>query len=311
MGPFTDNENRKYYVNSLAGVSSWQDPRIDAQYTFELQSGLLTSLEEVLPTLAFPDEPNGGAAGDNCPWRSAEGAEVLTLDGPECDSGRPPATASSVRSRREQKRLEKRPTRSEAVIAGLAKKTAKEEAKTTLDKMVVTAENLHSLKMEDEEIQRLQFAKKVEERRLRRLAAKCGGVAASGGSLPPPPASATIASPLPAPAAPLPGRVTLAPLLPKLDNVQPAMPEPSADVTMVESTRASRRNSSTTPPPSEVREGHKHRRKKTAKEKFECEFGCGFVGSFAKCQLHEKLCKLNPATAASEAARGVLQAQCG
>eukprot|EP00913_Durusdinium_trenchii_P025807 g24221.t1 len=76
-GPFMDDSGRQYFVNSEDGISSWQDPRIDAQYIFELESGLLTSLEEILPP-ARPDTPNFEPKDgeDGRQWKTAEGAET-------------------------------------------------------------------------------------------------------------------------------------------------------------------------------------------------------------------------------------------
>eukprot|EP00913_Durusdinium_trenchii_P014912 g13986.t1 len=45
-GPHVDEDGREYYANSELNVSSWQDPREETQFIFELQSGLLDALEE-------------------------------------------------------------------------------------------------------------------------------------------------------------------------------------------------------------------------------------------------------------------------
>lgn len=49
-GPFKDGKGRPYFANSTTGVSSWRDPREETQYIFEMQSGLLATLEALLPS---------------------------------------------------------------------------------------------------------------------------------------------------------------------------------------------------------------------------------------------------------------------
>merc|ERR1719456_1082715 len=62
-GPFLSPEGQQYFVNSVANLSSWSDPRVDAQYIFELESSVLKSLEEVLPP-PEPDTPVWGGEAD-------------------------------------------------------------------------------------------------------------------------------------------------------------------------------------------------------------------------------------------------------
>lgn len=162
-GPFTDDEGRQYYVNSTEGVSSWQDPRIDAQYIFELEAGLLASLEEVLPP-PVPDTPGFGS--DNDPWRTHEGAEVLVLDGTA--GSEPSAHADSPPRQFPKGRPGSSPSRKCANFESLALMTAKEEHKTTLERLSVTAQRVMGLQQEEEEAQRLQFSSKVQERKQRR-----------------------------------------------------------------------------------------------------------------------------------------------
>eukprot|EP00929_Paragymnodinium_shiwhaense_P056957 TRINITY_DN28508_c0_g1_i1.p1 TRINITY_DN28508_c0_g1~~TRINITY_DN28508_c0_g1_i1.p1 ORF type:complete len:451 (+),score=144.42 TRINITY_DN28508_c0_g1_i1:200-1552(+) len=169
-GPFSDKEGRQYYVNAAAGLSSWQDPRIDAQYIFELESGLLLSLEEVLPQA--PEQENEPPADNAQEWRTAGGAEVLTLDG-----SRPDTSASRVGTARSKASLQKKAA-SSAVITGVAQKTAQREHRTTLETMGAAADRLHDLRQDDVEAQRLQLEKERERRRQRR---------AQAGPPPPPP----------------------------------------------------------------------------------------------------------------------------
>jgi len=165
-GPFTDDGGRQYFVNSSEGVSSWQDPRVDAQYIFELESGLLTSLEEVLPA-PRPETPGWGLGGETLEgqsWRTSDGADVLTLDGGGLHR---PKTLESLQRTYTRK--------------AQAQKTAKEEHKSTLQKMSGTAERLHGLQQDDEEAQRMMFTRKVEERRRRRVQERAAPPPPAGG----------------------------------------------------------------------------------------------------------------------------------
>jgi len=153
-GPFADDCGRRYYVNSTEGISSWQDPRIDAQYIFELESGLLTSLEEVLSRPRTPETPEFGpdgqpTAGD--PRLTTDGAEVLTLE-PLRGKGSRTSTA--------------RPDLANQLL-NQAQMDAKECHKSTLQKMMDTAARLHDQRENDLETQRIHFSRKVEARRQR------------------------------------------------------------------------------------------------------------------------------------------------
>lgn len=59
-GPYIA-DGRQYFVNSVTNISSWEDPRIEAQYLCELQSALLQKLQTVIP----PQEPMDGGYGDD------------------------------------------------------------------------------------------------------------------------------------------------------------------------------------------------------------------------------------------------------
>merc|ERR1712224_683394 len=60
-GPYI-SEGRQYFVNSVLEISSWEDPRIEAQYLCELQSALLQKLQTVMPP-QLPDTMPVGAEG--------------------------------------------------------------------------------------------------------------------------------------------------------------------------------------------------------------------------------------------------------
>lgn len=165
-GPFTDDEGRQYYVNSTAGVSSWQDPRIDAQYIFELESGLISSLEEVLPP-PVPDTPGFGP--ENDPWRTSDGAEVLTLDG--AGGVRPGSSACRTLKGDAARGSSRKRTNFE----NLALKTAQQECRSTLERMGTAASRILGIQRDEEEAQRLQFSQKVKARQQRVRSKTPGG----------------------------------------------------------------------------------------------------------------------------------------
>lgn len=151
-GPFSDDGGRQYYVNATEGISSWQDPRIDAQYIFELESGLLTSLEEVLNRPGTPDTPDFGPEDEN-PVVTADGAEVLTLKGPGREAAGRPKTGKPHLGNQ---------------LLSQAQMDAKEAHRSTLQLMTDTAVRLHDQQQDDLEAQRLQFSRKLQARRQRK-----------------------------------------------------------------------------------------------------------------------------------------------
>lgn len=137
-GPFSDPQGRSYYVNSTDGISSWQDPRVDAQYIFETESGLLTSLQEVLPA---PEPPDG---------------EARSMTPSQCAATAESFFRGTGQSWKTMTKLQPPPTASE------------DEHKSTLERMVAAADWLRAARKDEEEVQRLQIKRKVEERRHRR-----------------------------------------------------------------------------------------------------------------------------------------------
>jgi len=173
-GPLSDAEGRSYYVNTTLGVSSWQDPRVDAQYIFELESGLLATLAEVLPPPDAPDTPGWaenqgwGGGGEYDPWRTQNGAEVMTLDDNNASmlSGGAPSRGHLRRSVTE-------------TMANWSRNKNRDEHKSALERMAHTAEWLRFAQQDEEEVQRLQFNRKVQERKKRRQRIAARGAARS------------------------------------------------------------------------------------------------------------------------------------
>jgi hypothetical protein len=155
-GPFADPEGRSYFVNETAGVSSWQDPRVDTQYIFELESGLLTTLAEVLP----PPDPGWADNGESTPWKTNTGAEVLTLDDSLNDDTPTRASSGDLPERKLTRRLTQ-------TMLDWSRNQNRDEHKTALEKMTQTATWLRSAQQDEKEAQRLQIMRKVEERKKR------------------------------------------------------------------------------------------------------------------------------------------------
>lgn len=151
-GPFADAEGRSYYVNATLGISSWNDPRVDAQYIFELESGLLATLGEVLPA---PVE-NDSVAAEDAPWKTSSGAEVLSLE--ESGNG-DHATKNKNRLGRGLTETMKKWTQN----------NKREEHRSVLEQMAQKANMVRNVLKDEEECQRLQFSKRVEVRRRRRV----------------------------------------------------------------------------------------------------------------------------------------------
>lgn len=144
-GPISDDEGRQYFTNSATGVSSWEDPRIDVQYLYELENGLLQCLQEVLPAPPDPDLPEFGRREGQQTRARCSRASIAALD--------VSLSQTSLRLRQ------------------LAQQGAKSDRSSVLQKMSFTADWFRRVCHEDEEIQRLQITKTAAERRRRQLRA--------------------------------------------------------------------------------------------------------------------------------------------
>mmetsp|Transcript_4689 Transcript_4689/g.11507 ORF Transcript_4689/g.11507 Transcript_4689/m.11507 type:complete len:196 (-) Transcript_4689:114-701(-) len=61
-GPYMA-EGRQYFVNQTLNVSSWEDPRVEAQYLCELQSALIAKLQTAVPPQSMSPGAGGTMAG--------------------------------------------------------------------------------------------------------------------------------------------------------------------------------------------------------------------------------------------------------
>jgi len=145
-GPIQDGEGNSYFVNSRDGISSWQDPRIGAQYIFDVQCSLMRHLQGIL---AAEEEANGDFAGGT-PWETEEGAQVLTLEGMPVSRVNPGQKVTRINRAMSQT----------------------QDHTPTLERMGSTVEWLHDARHTEEEVQRLRLIRKVEERRMRKLSRK-------------------------------------------------------------------------------------------------------------------------------------------
>lgn len=146
-GPIQDGEGNCYFVNSIDNISSWQDPRINAQYLFDIQSSLLRHLQGIL---AAEEQEEIGDFGGGTPWETEDGAQVLTLEGLPVSRTNP-----GQKERRISRAMQQAPNHT-----------------STLEQMGSTVEWLNDTRQTEEEIQRVRLIRKVEERRMRKLSRK-------------------------------------------------------------------------------------------------------------------------------------------
>jgi len=159
-GPVPDGDGNNYFVNSKVGVSSWQDPRMGAQYIFDVQCSLLRHLEQIL---AVEDhDASGGFLEGGTPWENEDGAQVFTLE------GNTPVSRSVSGNK-----LARLGTPGTLGTSGINRALQRPEDHTfTLRQMTNAADWLHDARQNEEEIQRLRLIRKVEERRMRKLSRK-------------------------------------------------------------------------------------------------------------------------------------------
>lgn len=146
-GPFENAEGRQYFVNSESAATTFEDPREETQFIYEMESGLFDTLQDLFP-VPGPEAPTFGHDGDGPAMRTEGGAEILTLEGAKIDSPK---------------------------LRKLATEAAFRDHKSVLQTMIKAAEWLHETGEEESEQQSLMVAKKVEERRKQRALRKSPG----------------------------------------------------------------------------------------------------------------------------------------
>jgi len=171
-GPLTDTDGRNYFVNSVTGATSWQDPRSETQYVFDLEKLVLAGFEE---RLRLQDSPNslpqglpafGRADNPDSPYspyspkvpQLVGDAEVFSLEGPVS----PRASIVPRASRAPQDRIR----------SAAASEATDSACRCALQKMGVLADRLHATCQDEVEVQRLQMAKKAKARLSRTLTAE-------------------------------------------------------------------------------------------------------------------------------------------
>mmetsp|Transcript_70693 Transcript_70693/g.206988 ORF Transcript_70693/g.206988 Transcript_70693/m.206988 type:complete len:473 (+) Transcript_70693:83-1501(+) len=169
-GPFSDSDGREYFVNSKHGVTSMQDPRVDAQYIYDLQKNFLSSLEEVLLSdVASVDDPATGSLASGSPrqWPQRAGS-VEDSPPPRTTAASPPPPATWSTPRK---------------LATLQLNTQVDH-RDTLRKMQNAAARLYLMCDEDAEVQKIMLKRQAEARRAQRRATSssapaggCGGLA--------------------------------------------------------------------------------------------------------------------------------------
>jgi len=159
-GPHVDEEGREYFANSDLGISSWSDPRHATQYIFEIQSGLLDALEEMLPS--YVEEmnlPGFGLLdrGPPVPLMTVRGDSFADLECPTSPGNTTPRSRITSPEPRARTPLTAKMDRPEMTDA--------EELRRKLFKDL---DSFFYIYKDDEEAQRLLIGRKLKERRLRK-----------------------------------------------------------------------------------------------------------------------------------------------
>ncbi|CAJ1381276.1 unnamed protein product [Effrenium voratum] len=157
-GPHVDEEGREYFANSEKGISSWQDPRHETQYLFEIQSGLLDALEEMLPQYVQDTDLPGFGLLD----RQPQLMEVRGSSFADCPTSPGRSTPRSRVASPEAKR--------DRVHAALTAKMDRPEISYAecRQNLVNALNQFFFIYKDDEEAQKLLIGRKLKERRLRR-----------------------------------------------------------------------------------------------------------------------------------------------
>lgn len=151
-GPHESPDGSFYYANSQTGESSWTDPRVETQWLFELESGLIDALQEMLPSVSELRIP--GFGGQDLPGeyqRTDSGAEVLLLESPG-------TLQTHLIHKVARSRLSK-----------VARQESEIERTDTLKSMIAAVEWINELYDAEAEAQRSQLKKRVRARQCRAI----------------------------------------------------------------------------------------------------------------------------------------------
>lgn len=160
-GPLESPEGQPYFANSHTGQSSWRDPRVDTQFLFDLEGGLLDSLAESLPLPEDLEVPCFGSKELRAAatmWRTDTGAEVLTLDSPSCQV---PSQADAELRGTPTPRMPNR-------LTVIAMQEASERRKSKVKSMRRAYSHLHAMLEEDLDSQRQRIREQFKARLLER-----------------------------------------------------------------------------------------------------------------------------------------------
>lgn len=169
-GPLESPDGQPYFANSHTGQSSWRDPRVDTQFLFDLEGGLLDTMADALPLPAELEVPCFGSKelrAAAAMWRTDTGAEVLTLDSPmgPGQSGPSDQVASDPAPDVD---LTGTPTpRLPNRLTVMAMKDASERKKSKLKSMRKAYNRLHAVLEEDLDAQRQRIRERYKARLIR------------------------------------------------------------------------------------------------------------------------------------------------
>lgn len=151
-GPHESPDGRLYYANSQTGESSWSDPRVETQWIFELESGLIDALQEMLPTVSELRIPGFGCQDLPGEYRRTDsGAEVLSLESP-----------GTMQTHMIHKVAWSR-------LSKVARQESEIERTDTLKNMIAAVEWINEVYDAEAEAQRSQLKKRVRARQCRAI----------------------------------------------------------------------------------------------------------------------------------------------
>lgn len=154
-GPLSDDSGREYYFNYETGTSTWEDPRLDAQFMLELETLLISGLQAALPPAAVLLDGPQEMQVDEGLLQSSDNSQDSACAGASLDAGfrqSPKRAQSSCGSDK---------------VSNLTLKAKAVDHKSALEKLACVVDRMHEINLEEEEVQRLQLSKKAAARKLR------------------------------------------------------------------------------------------------------------------------------------------------
>jgi len=165
-GPLEDEEGRTYFANSSLGTTSWEDPRVETQFHWELEKTLLEALERSLPAVAVDSElPVFGArANPEHPTEFAQDPDSHLLSADQTMYPQEQSWALDEAQGRVQSPLLRMARHRTDVARNNRDVAAKADQQQAYKKMIEALNDIDYIRKDEAEAQRMIISRRLTER---------------------------------------------------------------------------------------------------------------------------------------------------